>query len=1678
MATSISRKQKNIIRRIFSIVLKTIIILFLLALVLIFLIQTSFVQNLARKKIQSYLQAKLHTRVEIGELSIRFPRKIILRNIYLEDLHRDTLLAAGTIEVDMSMLKLLSHEVNVNEVMLDRITVKISRTLPDNRFNFAYIIRAFSDTSVKKAVHEGGNPYSFKLGLIQLKRISLSYRDDATGNDEYLFLGELFTHISMFDPENGQYAIPSLRISDLVSHTRIFKPLFKVQTNPSQKPDEEEATLPRLDLGLLDFQRVNADYQSEVDGSRAAVNLENFSVDAENTDLNKMHFRLKNLILTGSTISVRIGKSPPGEMIGESVPKPDKAGSTWKVELAYLRLGKDNFRYDDENKRRMRRGIDYAHLDIKDLRLEAKDLLVGSDEYKGQITVGSFTEKSGLVLKNISALAAFSNNRASLVNLNIRTDRTSIKGLAQITYPSIEQLSRNPGGMGLEVNLERSRLALTDLLIFVPVLDSTLDHYRQSTVLFSARLKGRLKDLVLQQLSVEGLGQMAASCSGKIQGLPDLKNTFFDLDIKNLAGSRTDLENILPPGSIPSPYRLPAEFSAVGSFNGTLDHFSTLMDASTSEGGLLVNGSLDIGRKSYVVQTTLRALDLGYLLGLEKILGKISLEFSANGQGYDYKTMHGEFQATLLDGMIRGYDYKNLSLHAKMRDGQGSWQAAMKDNDLAFDMQGAADVRPAFPSLTLKLQVDTINFHALHLLADTLTARFAMVADFANTNPDSLEGSMHLYHLYVRDNQQQGMTDTVSFLAERIDSFRNIELHSELGNINWRGVYRLTETPLALEDVMNRYYSLPGYRNDRVFEQQWQLNMSLHSSPILLAFVPALRGSDSLSLSMRFNSVANMMKLEMEAPILQYNGLLIHKLHAQAMTKDSAVSYRIQVADAGPEGLHVDHSLLEGWLAHNELFASLTVKDRKDSTWYHIAADMAKASQSFQLKLAPDSFVLNYDRWTVAPDNFLRYDSAGILVHNLNISNQDQSLSVNSTTLSSTSPIQASFSQFRVRTLGAFLNQDSLRLDGTLNGRMEVQHILTNPYFTSDLNVDHLAYDKDTIGNLQVKIDNIKQNSYNTNITLEGLRNHVQLQGIYDVSQKKMEMQLNVGRFDLGLIKAISQGQLTQVRGSLKGSLNAAGDLATPVLSGFLNFDSTLIIPYVSGEPLRVSAERIGFGKDGISLGNLVFMDSAGNRTTVDGNVYTRDFRDYRFDLSVKSRNFSLVNAPKEMNRLFYGKLNLDADMKLSGNLKAPKINADLRVNKQTDFTMVLPSSDPEEVTRQGVVVFLDKGRAVDSVRLKRLADSLSRQSELKGMEIAASIETDSSARFNMIIDERNGDVLAFRGRADLAGGIDKSGKMTLTGNYQLDNGSYNVSLSVLKRKFEIQKGSMLTWTGDPSKASIDIRAIYQVNAPPIDLLQQDISSLSQDEINRYKQRLPFRVNLVMKGELLKPLISFEITLPEYMAASWPEVDNRLNQMKTDESEVNKQVFALLLLNRFVQPNPFASSAGSSDAALIAKQSASSLLSEQLNQLAGSLIKGVDVDVDMTSDQNYYTGQTVNQTEMNVNVSKKLFNERVNVRVGSNFQLEDVMPGQSTSNIAGDISVEYRLSKDGRYSLRVFRKDQYNTIVEGQVVETGLSFVLTLDYNQFKELFQKQKGKKKNAKEGQTNETGTLNGRQ
>ncbi len=234
---------------------------------------------------------------------------------------------------------------------------------------------------------------------------------------------------------------------------------------------------------------------------------------------------------------------------------------------------------------------------------------------------------------------------------------------------------------------------------------------------------------------------------------------------------------------------------------------------------------------------------------------------------------------------------------------------------------------------------------------------------------------------------------------------------------------------------------------------------------------------------------------------------------------------------------------------------------------------------------------------------------------------------------------------------------------------------------------------------------------------------------------------------------------------------------------------------------------------------------------------------------------------------------------------------------------------------------------------------------------------------------------------------------------------------------------------------------------------------------NTYLQKLPFEVHLKLEGQLLKPEISFDIILPidkNYNVGKdvVPVVQAKLAQLRQEPGEIEKQVFSLLLLNRFVGENPFQSSGEGFNASSFARQSVSKLLTEQLNSLASGLIGGVDINFDVASSDDYTTGEKRNRTDLNVGLSKRLLNDRLTVTVGSNFELEGPQnTNQKSNNFAGDLSANYQLSKDGRYMLRAYRKNEYEALIEGHVIETGIGFIISIDYNHFKEILRGKKAK-------------------
>ncbi|MEC5173409.1 hypothetical protein QF024_002120 [Chryseobacterium nepalense] len=783
------------------------------------------------------------------------------------------------------------------------------------------------------------------------------------------------------------------------------------------------------------------------------------------------------------------------------------------------------------------------------------------------------------------------------------------------------------------------------------------------------------------------------------------------------------------------------------------------------------------------------------------------------------------------------------------------------------------------------------------------------------------------------------------------------------------------------------------------------------------------------------------------------------------MNENQALQYNLNVAALKSSSFALNKVNIGGNIADNIINYNITTKDAKDETQFLIAGNAKSMNDITEISLNPDGLKLNYTDWTVAEGNKIQISSGGILADNFRLSNGGSEILLQSETQSPNVPLNVSLKDFKIETITELIKKDTLLARGNINGTAQLRNLTKNMTFTSDLNISDLIVYENPVGNLAVKVNNTSPNILNADIALSGNNNDVKIVGDYNTSSSTFDLNMAINQLQMKSVQGFSMNAITNTEGYISGNLKITGTTAQPNILGKVKFNDAGLEIAKTGSDFRKLNDEIDFTSRGIEFNNFKINDKDGNSLNIDGQVLTETYRDFAFNLDLNAKDFKVVNSEKSNEAIMYGVLSIDAALQVRGNLDLPKVDGRLAVADNTDFTFVLPQSSPTLQEREGIVEFIDQDQVALNKTIK--ADSLDSQSRIKGMDVNVNIELSKEAKLSLLIDKANGDFVKLQGEAELTGGIDPSGKTTLVGVYEVESGSYEMSVSVLKRKFDIQKGSTITWTGEPTTATLDITAVYKTEAAPIDLVEQQISGEEASTLNQFKQRIPFNTLLKMQGELLKPVITFDITTDEKNNAVSSNVtdivDQKLAQLRTQESEMNKQVFALLLLNRFIGENPFESGAGLSGE-MMARQSVSKILSQQLNNLASDLIKGVDLNFDLESSEDYSTGTQNTRTDLNVDISKKLLNDRLKVSVGSNFGLEgEARQNENMTNIAGDVTVDYSLSKDGRYMLRAYRKNEYQVALQGQIVETGLGFIITLDYDKFRDIF-KRSGKDKKQK--------------
>lgn len=1669
----------SIYRRVGRIFLKILLVTFILLLLVIVLVQTPYVQNIVREKAQTYLSKKLKTTVAIGKLYIGFPQTVELGDVYIEDLQKDTLLSGRSIKVNVNMWKLIHSYIAINKIELDGITAKIKRQLPDTTFNFQFIADAFAGAPEKQSAKKDTTALKISLNELLLKKIRLVYKDVVTGNDVETWIGHSDTKFDKIDPTHQQFSISLLEMNGIRAKVYQSKPLKTPDENAAlKKPDT--ANLFQLALKKINLTDIALDYRNEVSALYSNIQLGELKGDVKTFDLNKQLIVLNEIQLNKTTAAVKIGKQVTAEVLNKKAAAVvDSANAGWRMQVGKTSLQNDNIQYDDETKPHLAAGMDFAHIKASQLTMEVNNLLYSKDSIAGNITKGSMQEQSGFVLNHFTTNFLYATGQAYLKDLSIQTPGSSIQRSIMVSYPSIEAIQKDPSRLIIDADLRNTKIQLKDILTFMPSLRKQAIFKNSNTVLqLNSRIKGSMANLSIPVLQFSGIGTTTIDVSGTIKNATNTKKIHADFAIKKIHTTSKDIKSLVPPNSLPKNITVPDDITMTGSFNGGMDDFLADLKLQSTLGDITVKGKAsrfkDKRNARYDLAVTLNKLNLRKLMQ-DTTLGPVTASFTAKGKGYDPHYANARLKGIVRSAVYKNYPYQNFTLNGSIANEQLKVVAAIRDPNVSFSMDASGNFASKYPALKLNMQIDTILTLPLHLTADTLFYRGMLSADFPSTNPDSLVGDLLVTKSVLMKGKLRVPMDTIQIASGKTDSGQFVHMNSDIVNLQLNGKYKLTEMSSAFEQALEPYFStIADSSKVKTAPYDFTISGTIINGPVLKAFVPQLDSLKTVTLQSHFTSTRGW-QATLLAPLIINGTNTINNLQLRANTQNNKLFLNASIANLkSGTSLNVYATSLTATIASNKIDFSLLNKNKVGKNEYRVAGLVQQPKKGeYELSLKPDSLMLNYDKWTVNTDNRIVYDGTGINISKFELGKGNQLLTINSTTPAADAPIDINFKDFKVSTLSAFVNPDSLFVDGTLVGKAELSNVMTQPTFTTDLSINNLAMHADTIGDLNLKVNNTQVNTFAADVKLTGHGNDVEITGNYNVKpDNNSDFQLNadIRQLSLHSLEGATNDAITNASGTLNGKLAVTGTLSQPQVNGDINFNKTRFNFTMLGNYFSIDQEKIAFNKDGIHFDTFTIADSANNKAVLDGMAYTSDFQHYKFDLSMKAKNFHALNTTKKKNALYYGQLYFTTNLGIKGTEKSPVVDGTLTVNDKTKLTLVLPQKEPGIEEREGIVKFVNMNAPPADFVFEKAIDTLNKSSAI-GMEVSVNLEIKKEADLTIVVDEGNGDFLNVRGEATLSAGIDPGGKITVTGTYEIEKGSYGLTFNLLKRKFDIQKGSKLIFKGEPTDADVDITAVYIANTAPLDLVKDQLEGSVTTIRNTYLQKLPFEVDLKMQGELLKPVITFDILLPDNKNYNVDKsivelVNEKLTEVRKEPSELNKQVFALLLLGRFVTENPFESSGPGLSAASIARESVSKLLTEQLNQLASSLVKGVNLNFDVQSQDDYSTGNRQEHTDLNVALSKKLLNDRLTVTVGSNFELEGAQNSpQQSNNIAGNVAIDYQLSKDGRYLLRAYRKNDFQGILEGYVIETGVGFIITVDYNQFKEIFQKKKKRKKSPEE-------------
>jgi hypothetical protein len=445
------------------------------------------------------------------------------------------------------------------------------------------------------------------------------------------------------------------------------------------------------------------------------------------------------------------------------------------------------------------------------------------------------------------------------------------------------------------------------------------------------------------------------------------------------------------------------------------------------------------------------------------------------------------------------------------------------------------------------------------------------------------------------------------------------------------------------------------------------------------------------------------------------------------------------------------------------------------------------------------------------------------------------------------------------------------------------------------------------------------------------------------------------------------------------------------------------------------------------SLDLVKLHDEQGHTATAIGTIIHHGLKDWNFDVSLEMEDMMVLNTDAGNNELYYGQAYATGDLSVSGYTDNLEVAVDARTAPGTDIHFPLGAS--KEVGGISFIHFVEPGGR----------DTLEEGVDLSGVRLDMNVAVTPDARFELIFDPTVGDIMRGSGRGNIAMTVTPAGDFSMKGDVEIVEGDYLFTLrNLVNKRFGIDPGGHITWYGDPFDATLAIDAVYRLRAGLYDVMPAALRT------EAYKKRVPVDVVMHLTQRLMNPDIAFEVRLPSVDEA----VRTQVNSALANPDDLNKQVFALIVLNRFMPTDATASN--TSDFSVGSATTGTELLSNQLSNWLSSMSDQFDLGV------NWRTGDAITQDEVEVAVSTQIFNDRL--QLSSNVGVSYGAGGtQQGNNLIGDFSAEYMLTQDGKLRFKAFSQSNDRNLnqVDQAPTTQGAGLAYREEFDTWHEFFRK-----------------------